>query len=128
MIAALLAPAEGSVPGTCTSNHDCSYNGRCDGSACVCSPEWTGPRCETLRLLPARKDTVAIARRRSPHATTPADPTSILLDAADGKWHIDIEKTSIKQTVIDGFRHISSERVTANGPDMHSPETPLDAR
>lgn len=90
-------------------------------------------RCETLRLLPARKDTVAIARRRSPHATTPADPTSswggsILLDAADGKWHIDIEKTSIKQTVIDGFRHISSERVTANGPDMHSPETPLDAR
>ena len=32
----------------CTDDADCSYNGACDGGACVCRSPWRGTRCEVL--------------------------------------------------------------------------------
>ncbi|CAK0908752.1 unnamed protein product [Prorocentrum cordatum] len=72
----------------CASPRDCSYNGHCGASsACVCAPQWTGPRCETLNLLPARKD----GGFRSPHAAPEHISSwggSILYDESDGLWHM----------------------------------------
>lgn len=39
--------------GACTSDESCNLNGVCTASACVCDPQWDGPHCGTLALLPA---------------------------------------------------------------------------
>jgi hypothetical protein len=41
--------------GTCTSARECSYGGECVSGRCVCDATWTGPTCERLHLLPARR-------------------------------------------------------------------------
>eukprot|EP01052_Picozoa_sp_SAG31_P061483 SAG31_NODE_20555_length_571_cov_0.864407_1_plen_133_part_10 len=37
---------------------DCSLNGKCDtpSGQCMCGAGWTGPRCSTLRLQPAERN------------------------------------------------------------------------
>ena len=86
---ALLAPAA-SVAAACESDADCSYNGRCGGGQCACAPQWTGPACATLALLPASRT----AGFHSPHNTDQADVNtsswggSILRDEATGIWHM----------------------------------------
>lgn len=69
----------------CATARDCAYNGICNAaSTCVCDPAWTGPRCETLRLAPARKD----GGYRSPHSggLTSSWGGSILHE--NGTWHM----------------------------------------
>ena len=39
----------------CHEALDCSLNGECVASACVCDPGWRGSTCSVLDLLPARK-------------------------------------------------------------------------
>eukprot|EP01084_Bolivina_argentea_P268720 456516_1 len=39
----------------CTSDFDCSYNGKCVDKYCECSPQWTGEHCAQLNLLPTDK-------------------------------------------------------------------------
>ena len=43
--------------GGATDDSGCSYNGRAqpDGS-CKCSPQWTGPQCATLNLVPTARN------------------------------------------------------------------------
>ena len=71
----------------CSSEKDCSYNGRCVAAKCVCNPQWQGPRCETLNLLPANKQ----GGFRSPHNSGEQLSSwggSIIYDADDGMWHM----------------------------------------
>ena len=109
----------GAMLATCTTSKDCSYNGACISSSCVCSPAWSGPRCETLRLLPARKD----GGFRSPHST-PAEHTSswggsILYDEADGRWHMFAAEMA-NECGIDYWepnsRVVHATAATADGP------------
>jgi hypothetical protein len=75
------------IAAACATAADCAYNGVCVSSACVCEPQWQGPRCETLRLSPARKD----GGFRSPHVAGEKLSSwggSILYDETDGKWHM----------------------------------------
>ena len=75
-----------SRPDACTADRDCSYNGHCVSGACACAPQWKGPRCETLHLLPARKE----GGFRSPHAggSLSSWGGSILYDEGDRRWHM----------------------------------------
>ena len=41
-------------PRQCKSHADCSFNGACVKSACVCDAAWRGDRCQTLALKPAQ--------------------------------------------------------------------------
>ena len=43
-------------PRRCATAADCSFNGVCDGARarCACDAAWTGERCQTLALVPAR--------------------------------------------------------------------------
>lgn len=34
----------------CASDMDCSLNGQCSGSSCVCDAGWVGPQCALLNL------------------------------------------------------------------------------
>ena len=69
---------------SCATARDCAWNGRCVASSCVCDSAWSGPRCETLRLAPARKH----GGYRSPHdgGHTSSWGGSIL--HYNGTWHI----------------------------------------
>ena len=52
---ACVGPVGSASPGLCTSDDDCSLNGVCStAGSCHCVPEWRGPDCGTLNLLPAR--------------------------------------------------------------------------
>ena len=49
LLAALCAAAAAS----CDSDFDCSLNGLCQNSACICDPPWHGPFCSLLLPAPA---------------------------------------------------------------------------
>ena len=53
--------------GSCSLARDCHYGGECVSGRCACDPTWTGPACERLNLLPARKG--------SGYPTSPATDT-----------------------------------------------------
>jgi hypothetical protein len=53
---ALLAAALASLVGAataCRTDLECELNGACVSGACACRPQWTGPTCGILNLLPA---------------------------------------------------------------------------
>lgn len=39
--------------GTCIDSMGCNLNGVCVASTCICDPQWQGPHCGSLALLPA---------------------------------------------------------------------------
>ena len=59
----------------------CSFNGRRSSSsgACVCTPQWQGPHCATLRLAPADKNGGFHSPHERPHAVAspPLVPASL---------------------------------------------------
>lgn len=74
--------AIGGASSDCTSADDCSLNGICANGRCVCDPEWLGPRCEWLNLLPTHRD----------HGYQPVNSSSwggsLVRDPADGRIHM----------------------------------------
>lgn len=42
-------------PTSCDSAYNCSYNGECKSKVCVCKPQWTGPHCAVLNILPTNE-------------------------------------------------------------------------
>ena len=57
--------------GQCADDAGCNYNGACDtvSGACRCEPQWKGPRCNQLNLLPARSDRPLGYRGRDSNGT-----------------------------------------------------------
>jgi len=45
----------GTVAWPCATGLDCSLNGKCASGVCTCNTGWTGRRCGTLSLAPARR-------------------------------------------------------------------------
>lgn len=41
---------------SCSSPIDCEHNGACVSSVCHCAPQWQGPSCGELNLLPAPRN------------------------------------------------------------------------
>ena len=41
---------------SCSSMNDCSYNGICSNQICECFPQWKGPHCASLNLIPGSKN------------------------------------------------------------------------
>jgi len=41
-----------SVNSGCSTDYDCQLNGVCTGGTCHCDPQWNGPNCELLNLVP----------------------------------------------------------------------------
>lgn len=69
------------APQSCSSDADCSYNGIClrTTSLCECSAEWTGDRCQTLKLAPALSRDAGL-RARDEDRNTSTWGGSVLLD------------------------------------------------
>ena len=100
----LLAPATSAAAAAtttagCTDAADCSYNGECSGgSTCACRPQWTGPHCASLSLLPTSR---SAGLHGADEPATPADPAhpigaqpqhsywgSSVLKGDDGMYHM----------------------------------------
>lgn len=45
---------------SCANDSDCSLNGVCQKNKCSCSAAWSGQRCETLQLLPVRRNALGL--------------------------------------------------------------------
>ena len=67
----------------CSTDEDCSLNGRCAASACACVAPWRGDDCGVLDVLPATAPDGALYRR----ANTSTWCASALRDDATGAWH-----------------------------------------
>ena len=80
----LLAGAEAG----CSSDEDCSLNGRCKpGGVCACLAAWSGPSCGVLSLLPATKG----AGLHAPHSASNTSSSwggSVGYDAATRRWQM----------------------------------------
>jgi hypothetical protein len=94
----LLGPAGTSASPSCADDAGCSYNGRCSRGACACRPQWTGPHCASLRLLPTPR---GAGLHGTNEPAVPADPErplgaqprrgywgSSVLRGDDGRWHM----------------------------------------
>jgi len=66
----------------CSSSADCSLNGDCVSSACVCDPGWVGAVCSTLDLEPPTLQESYVA----PGGTS-AWGMSVVYDGASDKYH-----------------------------------------
>lgn len=68
----------------CTADLDCSLNGKCSSSACVCDKPWSGPSCGELKY----KITPAGAKNLY-HTSDPRNTwNGPIVTAPDGKYHI----------------------------------------
>ena len=71
----------------CRSDDDCSLNGKCTASKqCKCRPQWSGDRCETLRLGAATRG--AGYRAVDDGHNTSSWGGAVLLDETTGTYHM----------------------------------------
>ena len=83
---------------TCADAGGCSYNGECRNGVCACRPQWQGPHCASLRLLPT---SVRAGLHGAAEPAIPIDPAhpmpaqpklgywgSSVLPGDDGSWHM----------------------------------------
>ena len=78
----------------CAVDEDCELNGECDTSsgACRCDPQWFGPSCGQLRLLPTTRDS-GYRGGGTGGLQNASDPTStwggsITGPDDSGRWHM----------------------------------------
>jgi|EP01047_Picozoa_sp_COSAG01_P058908 hypothetical protein len=78
----------GQVLRPCTSDFDCSYNGRCGTSsgACECTQGWTGRRCQTLDLMPVDRTKYGFLPTDSAGRNLSSWGGSVL--SFQGVWHM----------------------------------------
>ena len=71
----------------CRSVRDCSHNGECSSatSLCDCQPAWTGDRCQTLRILPAVRNTGLVSKDGGANTSSWGGTVS---RADDGSFHM----------------------------------------
>lgn len=79
-------PAQTVRTSDCSSDADCSYNGACTKSICVCDPAWEGPQCGSLRLLPTTR-TAGLRATDGGHNTSTWGGT-VALDNVTGALHM----------------------------------------
>ena len=86
LLSALLIRAAAAVGGggLCTTDEDCQLSGVCSAAsrACVCDAAWTGPHCTLLDFAPASR------RAGLNRSDASSWGGSIILDPADGKFHL----------------------------------------
>lgn len=75
----------GEVNHPCTSDLDCSLNGKCADGACHCITAWTGHRCETLRLLPVDKSKMGFQPMESGRNMSSWGGSAV---EVNGTWHM----------------------------------------
>jgi hypothetical protein len=108
----------------CRNAADCSLTGSCVGAKCACDAAWTGPACEQLHLLPARRSALYPA---GGHATElPSNRSfvwggSVIKDDATGIYHLFVTEFMNKCPMTYGTWQIQSSvrhatATTANGP------------
>lgn len=76
-------------PPRCSSDDDCSLNGRCAAATgkCSCLAAWSGPRCAILNLEPAEKG----AGLHAPHSPTNTSSSwggSVGYDEQSARWQM----------------------------------------
>ena len=87
-------------PSACTTDADCSLNGVCEGAApltprgnsgggktCVCDPQWKGPSCSVLNLVPVSSVAPAYPPPSLFNNTT-SWGGSVVKDVNDGTYHM----------------------------------------
>lgn len=73
----------------CRGLADCSYNGRCDAGSgrCACKPNWTGPRCEQLKLEPVERTRLGYRALDGSGRNVSSWGAPVLWDEASQLWH-----------------------------------------
>ena len=82
------APPPAPTPPPCTTAEDCSLGGACHAGKCVCDAMWTGPKCVSLNLVPAKHTGLwngSIAGGQDLDASWGGN---VVFDTADSKWHL----------------------------------------
>lgn len=95
--AAAAAAAAAVAPATaCTSDEDCSLNGRCAGGACACDAGWRGASCGELAVVPG-------AAALGYHNESAGVGASWGANAvfADGAWHAFVAEMTHNCTLND---------------------------
>jgi hypothetical protein len=95
MVLPVLASALSAAAG-CISAADCSYNGNCTRTgSCTCRPQWTGPHCASLNLLPTSRSAGLHGANEPKIPANPAQAQpehsywgSSVLRGDDGKYHM----------------------------------------
>lgn len=95
MVLSVLASALSAAAG-CISAADCSYNGNCTRTgSCTCRPQWTGPHCASLNLLPTSRSAGLHGANEPKIPANPAQAQpehsywgSSALRGDDGKYHM----------------------------------------
>ena len=108
----------------CSTDADCSLTGSCTAAKCRCDAAWTGPACEQLHLLPARRTALYPA---GGHATElPSNRSfpwggSVVKDDATGLYHLFVTEYMNRcpmsygtWTLQSSIRHATA--ATASGP------------
>jgi hypothetical protein len=76
-----------SAASTCKSDFNCSYNGICKQSGCLCDEGWSGTYCHQLKLGPATNSSGLQGLLYGPEKTSTWGG-SVLFDHTDGKYHM----------------------------------------
>jgi len=104
--------------GACTSDEDCNLNGLCVAAACACDPQWQGPLCGTLALLPA--DPLG-GHRRAGFSGWGGNP---FFDAGDQKFHVftvEMTRGCGISDYITNSQIVHAQSDTATGPYTLAP-------
>ena len=72
----------------CTSDMECSLNGRCVAGGCVCDPAWEGAACDRLAVLPTDRDEPAAAYGGDAQPLNVSSWGGNILEGDDGTWHL----------------------------------------
>ena len=68
----------------CSSDADCSYNGRCTGNVCACDPQFQGARCDAFAFLPLDPTRDGVGLQTLEPSATALRPPSLLQHGNNG--------------------------------------------
>ena len=111
-------------PRPCSSDAECSYNGVCSRAAargerlCVCDAAWTGDRCQTLAVRPARRE-AGLRIVESNGANTSTWGGSVIFDRETNTSHM---------WAAEMLQHCGIDAWTSNSHVIHATSTDPNGR
>ena len=114
----------------CQTDADCSFNGVCASSSCVCDSGWSPPACDTLNLIPVADDAGFYRPNTSSWcgaiASDPLDPSLFHLFSSEmsggcglGIWRSGSQVVHATSRVVTGP---FERKETLIQPEAHNPQ------
>lgn len=101
-VPAIVTGAGPAPAAACTDDEGCELNGECIAGSCRCQPQWHGPTCGQLTLLPTSRSSGfrGGGDGKLQHAAFADNPTStwggsIVGPDANATWHMFVSEMSL---------------------------------